>query len=225
MYVPNALPCTRITGFHVYCLSDDERGYFAYEAAVHSVREASAHIEGVVFLHDDAVWRRGLMHRLNTNISHYPENSGAVPWQRPAPGERQGWTTWWLQPSGYEASKKLLARMGIPHEQMTFYHGQSDEFYVARRDFQVFLRMGTQMLINDTKVFLEVAIPTIYQSFFTNPVNNWRLRTVFGKGPAMKRAERLAQWFCDDKSADFVHPIKTSSMVGVLAKLKAAECA
>lgn len=58
--MPGVGECEPILGRRVNCISDDFRGYLAYESTIHAIQHYvnnDTSLDGVLFLHDDVVWR------------------------------------------------------------------------------------------------------------------------------------------------------------------------
>lgn len=59
------------------------------------------------------------------------------------------------------------------------FYGQSDSYYVAKRDFAAFVEHGKVML--RSQLFLEIAVPTLYATFMNTTSTRVSLHTEWSR--------------------------------------------
>lgn len=146
-YTPGAV-AAGISGIQPIRLSRDYRGYFAYESAVDAVEQVRLNrcnhvafwdtamnctaVQGVYFLHDDAVLRN----------AHFDKNVSAAPSRAALYSNRTTWI-WTNSLMGLPAFNKMIIKFNMA---MQPWYGQADSFYVARKHFQAFVKIAAKMV-------------------------------------------------------------------------------
>lgn len=216
-YMPGAY-AEGISGIQPIRVSKDSKGYAAYESALDTVehvwfnkcdhavfwelaKKCSA-LQGVFFLHDDAVLH---MPRFDTDVSTSPS-------RRELAWNATEWT--WIPPGWGRAAWDNFTQQY--NTSMPPFRGQSDSFYVARKNFQVFVELAANLL--SSKVFLELAVPSIAHAL------DWgELKLTTAWDHSRRNATSLALRCCQE-SCDVVHPLKLRDMAGLLSHLHMEEC-
>jgi hypothetical protein len=223
VYVPGLRECLPISGLTIQCISDDFAGYFAYESMLHAISLSLtelADVEGFLFLHDDVVWQPTLTFgSASRGLGPCPQKSekgedlGCFPSLMP---NDTAWT-WASSAIGWKAFKKFqkeLEGSNDPKSSLAAFYGQSDFYYISRKETATFLKYGKQMRL--AELFLEIAVPTLMVSYLG--VNNETLK--LATDWSHKRSDPDAmKALLQSLSADVVHPIKLITPRGILAHI------
>jgi hypothetical protein len=202
IYVPGSSRCTPINGYPIHCVSDDRKGYFAYESIVHAIERLAVwqpnnpDIEGFLFVHDDAIWKSDLsLGPVSRTTSFFTPNDE---WD------------WKKSEFGLSALEKFCKAV----RPVKAFFGQSDFYYVTSKDALNFATMGRQM--RDAGVFLEIAVPTIFNSVVV-PADSMSAFMLYTEWDPEKRHDigKTVRHFCPGQF-DIAHPVKLSSVKGIL---------
>jgi hypothetical protein len=220
-YPPPKLPFGLLLGENA-----DTHTYSEY-AAMDTTQEPMLHeedVKGFVFIHDDAVWHPSLIPSLvNGN-----QNAIATPEIWTYARDDRHWTHFDV---GIAAMERFLSRyrpaQGLFPRPQNLYLAQSDLFYVISRDAYRFARIGRQM--RESGVFLEIAVPTILQSFtetmpshYSSPseLRMLRLWTCWDRDRLNPAAmARIAREKIHQDNFEIVHPVKMSTFAGAQGHL------
>jgi hypothetical protein len=218
-----------ISGINVIRLSHDGAGFLAYESMVDAIERIAdirykkgrhynityadtIDVDGALFLHDDVAFHA----EISTNVSWLPHNNehhGPL-----LPSSRWYWgnSTWGLpafQNAKNRVNSKLLKSM-VP------YRGYADVYFVHKSHMLTFASLGRTLL--DSQVFLEVAVPTIFHGAFApDTFQEGRLLSHYARHRS--NATRMVSDYCS-QGYDFVHPVKLSTVDGIVGHLHALTC-
>lgn len=228
-YVPSVDNyCPAISGIQPWCISNDTRGFFAYESTVHTietligrrsslgytkVKVENFTYDGIYFLHDDAIWHHHCV-SLDRQFSNRmcAGSTSQAPFARAAnmtKGHPWFWmaTKWGL--SACKTVEKLL------NASVDFYVASGDHYYLARDHMLTFAKIGR--LMRETGLFLELAVPTIFQSFL--PIHEVEATKVLTYWDHRRRSNgtSMSKDFCSSNLYSWAHPVKLSKFEGVVA--------
>lgn len=203
IYVPKSTKRSSVCGLSIHCISDDFSGGLAYESMVHaidSVTQEQNEIVGFLFVHDDIIWRPGLV---------FSENRALLSGAEQFHPESE-----WAKAVG-EKGVPALDRFRAKYKQVQAFSAQSDFFYVPRNYATQFAIMGRQM--REMEVFLEIAVPTMMHSeIMSGGVSQLKLYTEWSDN--RNNVAYTLKKFCshEDIQYDLAHPVKLSTIQGIL---------
>lgn len=223
VYVPGLQPCMPISGITIHCLSNDSPGYLAYESIVHAMTQELPSwetVSGFLFLHDDVLWKPAL--EIDTPISRalgaceggtgyhecYTEFKSPVKdewmWTKTDVGQRAE--------TDFQA---LLAQdQSFSAQEIRPFFGQSDFFFVSKSDTALFLHYSRMML--STRLFLEIAIPSLFLNVLRNTSTPFILVTNWGE---QRKNPHYMETIFRQSLADLVHPVKLNSIDSIQVHL------
>eukprot|EP01103_Thecamoeba_quadrilineata_P003107 TRINITY_DN12928_c0_g1_i1.p1 TRINITY_DN12928_c0_g1~~TRINITY_DN12928_c0_g1_i1.p1 ORF type:complete len:730 (-),score=76.68 TRINITY_DN12928_c0_g1_i1:68-2257(-) len=224
VYVPRSEnQCSPISGISLYCVSDDIAGFLSYESVLHSILtigevksveerklemsnsfEIDLPYEGILFVHDDFMIKKSEISGGNTS---YQITDMIIDFD---PNNNQKWK-WGESSYGHRAAFHLMDR--VRDQKLPFSRGQSDGYYLAKKDLPKFYQMG--MLMLHYNLFVEIAVPTLYQ-YYLDSKKTKNLMTVFNS----KRRSKYqinSQAMCRRNDIAALHPVKMSHSDGLEA--------
>lgn len=203
-YVPGNGPCPKIGGLVFVCLSNDLRGLYAYESAIHSLLNwNSSETKHMLYTHEDAVFDMASVRKFvglgNTSVfSGYPHGDTAPTWN-------PGWS-WWapIVANGVHTIEAVPNSSAVYNSSACGYRtGQSDWFIIAASDASTFIRVGS--LFRSASLFVEVAVPTI--AWCVLNATTYRLSTDWDQR-RNNNSYMQTQSFNTTTDHDVVHPVK-----------------
>ena len=220
VYVPGLAECLPISGVAIQCISDDFKGYFAYESMLHAMSlnlPQWADAEGFFFLHDDVVWQPTLaLGSASRGLGPCLPNSRNGISCFTALNSTAGAAWYWSHIEvGWKAFTLFQAMLSERRDQkakLEAFMGHGDVYYVSKRDTATFLRYGRQML--QAQLFLEIAVPTLFVACMgVDFASSFRLVTDWS---GKRQDPEAMRGLLKDSYADAVHPIKLSTARGIL---------
>ena len=184
------------------CISDDSKGYFAYESVIHSIEETKSilpTIDGYLFMHDDVVWDENIS--FNSMISRVSKI-----WQL----STDLGCDWIWGEYGYTAinSFNSLSGLHLPNENEQIYIGNADFYFISQNDASTFQRIA--LLMRKNRLWLEIAVPMFIKYFSQNPNTglNSPLKLLLGTSNVDQNFKKD----CNGRETfDCVHPVKINS--------------
>ena len=220
VYVPGLAECLPISGVAIQCISDDFKGYFAYESMLHAMSlnlPQWADAEGFFFLHDDVVWQPTLaLGSASRGLGPCPQASengmDLCCFSTLRTDTTWHWAHLDIGWKAFNQFRAMLRESGDQKASLEAFNGHGDVYYVSRRDTATFLRYGRQML--QAQLFLEIAVPTLLVACVgVDSASSFQLVTAWtGKRHDPEEMRALLK----DSHADVVHPIKLSTARGIL---------
>ena len=161
VYLPGLTPCKGLSGIEIHCISDDWKGYFAYESLIHAIKNADSNekVDGYLFFHDDVLWNTEKLD-FHNNISAITRFQSA---QYGADVSINHYWPWWNSQWGLQAMKSFQIDYGCSIKESSYYRSWSDFYFISNKDKDKFVNVGSVMRKHE--IFLEIAVPTIFWLF------------------------------------------------------------
>ena len=207
VYVSGSYYCGEISTLSVRCISPAFKGPYSYDGIANEILQRSLDdFDGFLFMQDDVA--------LNPFAVSVSGPSFCCPTDLLTDA-----TTWgaWTASYGKPESRIFLSK-STAYRNFSFYAGQADAYYIRKADANTFREIAQDM--REANLYMEIAVSTI----FSNVLRDSKRITLYTNwSPNRSRPDYFVQAFCDG-DYDMVHPLKISTLPGILAHLKAKQC-